>query len=375
MSTREATEADPLLSRQQSAIEAAEAAQAKLKETQQMMDKRIDGFVTALGAEQYLNHLLDRKQANALYPTTLFVARACKGCLIFFVVVCTIGLLTGFLFQGSLELLEEINAMDAIEAPKLMLCPQPWGHKFAVRPHVSKASIVNIPGGQSTPLSEETKHQPGNFSHVPCAPEASQCQCLDFSTVMLRPKQGARAGEYDDWPYLRVEFQAANAGEAPGEQYAFGFYAMDHTIPQTWSYSRLGYMTQGDVSAEEVATGKTEFTDGEPCPRYGFRRTGEQINQHADGRTVLVFGYDVFYLYVIATLGSKWSVFSLVTLCLLFCAAINNFGLFEIMFPEQLDPDDPAQLMPNPILTTLCGRCCMCLVPKRTSTEEEAEGV
>lgn len=375
MSAPEATEADPLLRRQRSAIEAAEAAQAKIAETQAAMDKRVDNIVNALGAEKYLNQLLNRKQAESLYPTTLFVARLCKGCLIFFVVVCTMGLLTGFLFQGSLELLEEINQVDAFEAPKLMLCPQPWGHKFAVRPHVSKAAIVAIPGGEQSPLAEETKHQPGNFTHIPCAPEASQCHCLDFTSVTLRPKEGARAGEYDYWPYLRVEFQAANAGEAPGEQYAFGFYALDHLMPQTWSYSRLGYVTQGDVSAEEVAAGKTEFTDGEPCPRYGFRRTGEQINKHADGRTVLIFGYDVFMLYVIATVGSKWSVFSLVTLCLLFCAAINNFGLFDILFPEQLDEDDPAQLMPNPILTTLCGRCCMCLKPKEEPAAEETGGV
>jgi len=353
-----------------------EAAQEQLKQGQEAVDRKVEIMVERLGVEKYLEKVIQRKQADNLYPTTLLWARVTKAGLAFFVVVCSIALLTGFLFQGSLELLEEINQVDELEAPMVMLCAQPWGTKFAVRPHVQTASLVSIPSGESYPLLErhlgDFGYHVGNFTHIPCPASTSFCHCLDFTTVMLRPKKGQRAAQYDQWPYLKLEFHAANGGDPAGLQYAFGFYAKDGVLPQTWSYAALGSSTQGDIQAEEVATGKTEFTDGEPCPRFDFRRTGEAPNNHADGRTVLMFGYDVFLLYVVAAVGSKWSVFSLITLMLMFCAAINNFGLFDIMFPDALDKENPKQLFPNPILATICGPCFMCCLPKSSVLEKKS---
>ena len=43
----------------------------------------------------------------------------------------------------------------------------------------------------------------------------------------------------------------------------------------------------------------------------------------------------------------RFSVFAIMTILITFCAAINNFGLFDIFFPEKVDELEPAQLEPN----------------------------
>lgn len=325
------------------------AAQRHARAAQMQADEKFNKMVDKLGIEPYMNRVIDKRQFDDYPKTTLFVARLCKGCLVFFVVLCCIGLITGFLFQGSLELLEEVNQVDSFNAPKLALCAQPWGERFKAEPKLNRVDFVSIPSGEISELP------PANYTSIKCPREASGCHCVDMTSVLLKPRKGSRAGEYQTWQYLRVDFEAANSD--PNEsQYAFGFYSED-VLPQQWTYSNLGSISEGDITAEEVAHGKTEFTDGEPCPRFSFRFTGQSPSK--DGRSVLMFGYDVFLLYVIASVGSKWSVFSLLTLLITFCAAVNNFGLFEIIFPEKLDDEDPAQLEPNPVLATVCGMCCI----------------
>jgi len=324
------------------------AASRKSMMLQQEESEKLTRMVEGSRAEPYLNYLIDRRQSELMYEPTLLWARACKGCLVFFVFVCVMGLLTGFLFKGEIGLLEEMNSVEEMALPKVALCPQPWGSRFAIEPVLEKADLLTIPTGAHTSVAS-------NYSTTRCPAHAERCRCYDFTAVSLRPKARDRAGEYSEWQYLRLEFQAANAAD-DNEQYAFGFYAED-ILPQTWSYATLGYITEGDISAEEVAHGKTEFTDGEPSSRFSFRRTGESENH--GGRSVLLVGYDVFLLYVIASVGSKWSMFALVTLLITFCAAVNNFGLFEIVFPDQQGDGEPAPLVVSPLLTVIFSPCCV----------------
>jgi len=357
------------------------AARAKARELEEKADETVNKISSWCGGDTWCNKVVDKRQLEDYPAMTLLVARVCKIMLVFFIVICTTGLLTGFLFQGSLELLEEVNQMDELPAPHLAVCPQPWGAKFAVAPTGLTATLVTIPSGKMTVT---------NFTNLACPKHADQCHCTDFSAVIMKPRgdektsdefsesmealggeaseKVAKRGELTEWEYLLVEFKAENPDKNV-HQYAFGFY--DTHLPQQWTYATLGTKAEGDIRYEEVAHGKTEFTDGEPVSRYSFRLAGESpLGAAKDGRTGIQFGYDRFLAYVIASVGSKWSIFSVMTLLITFCAAINNFGLFEIFFPEKLDEDDPAQLVPNQVLTMTCGRCCICCNPRETAAED-----
>merc|ERR1719352_1216407 len=98
-------------------------------------------------------------------------------------------------------------------------------------------------------------------------------------------------------------------------------------------------------------------------------RLGGESHERTES-TVLLFGYDKFQVREVAAYASRYSFFSVMTVMIMLCAAVNNFGLFEIFFPEKLDEDDPAQLVPSPALTMTCGRCCICCNPKETADLE-----
>lgn len=334
---------------------------------EEQADANVEWAAAKCGGNTWCNMVVDKRQLAEYPAMTLLVARGCKIMLIFFICVCLIGLITGFLFQGSLELLEEVNQMSELAAPRVALCAQPWGSSFAQAPTGLTAELVTIPTGVVTPIS--------NYTGIRCPEAASGCHCTDFSRVVMRPRSHggfkgdeAKRGELTSWDYIRVSFKAGN-NDTKNQQFAFGFY--DVNLPQQWTYARLGHVTEGDIKFEEVAHGKTEFTDGTPVTRYSFRMAGDSTT--TDGATVIQFGYDRFLAYVVASVGSKWSVFSLLTLMITFCAAVNNFGLFEIFFPEKLDEEDPAQLVPSPALTITCGHCCICCKPREPELGSESD--
>merc|ERR1719231_1370156 len=153
------------------------------------------------------------------------------------------------------------------------------------------------------------------------------------------------------------------------KQYAFGFY-LGGMLPQQWSYGDTGQILEGDLRSEEVAEGKTEFSDGTAVSRFAFRKSG--ASQSPDGVTTLVFGYDKYLSYVIASFGSKYSFFAMMTLIITCCAAINNFGLFEIVFPES-NEDGPPELEPNLFIRRIFGSCCYCCNVTSEAQEKEDE--
>jgi len=257
----------------------------------------------------------------------------------------------------------EVVWSQSMPAPNVVICPQPWGAKWTKGGlEVQGAKLQQVPGG----ITDREL----NFTRTPCehiSERLSTCNCFEFQSNLLYP-HGAR-GNLDYLDYIRFTFKGDTGVDMKkSTQYAFGFYPDIKNIPQQWTYGQLGHVSEGDVKLEEVAHGKTEFTEGTAMARYSFRMTGEAANP--DGQTVLVFGYDKYLAYIISSFGDKFSVFAIMTILITFCAAINNFGLFDIFFPEKVDEIEPAQLEPNMCCVAVFGSCCMFCKPKAEITKD-----
>lgn len=310
------------------------------------------------GQDGWCQYVVADEQLEDYPASTLLCARVCRLLLFFFITFCTIGLLSGWLFEGDMTLMEEVITKNKMPLPNLAICPQPWGSTFTGNlMSVESAEMIEVPGGKEVGKAK--------YTETTCPPSDGRllyCSCVDLSENVVSP-QGKR-GELSYFDYIKLRLNAEN--DSPAYQFAIGFYSAD-IAPQQWSYVTEGHIFEGDVKMEEVATGKTEFSDGESVSRFTFRVTGDATAE--DGMTTLIFGYDKFLSFVISSFASKWSFFAMMTLLITFCAAINNFQLFELTFPEK---SETSALEPAPCFRFLCF-CCVCCQPKATEDADEEE--
>jgi len=296
--------------------------------------------------------IVPRDQFEDYPATTVLLARACKVVLLFFILICVTALISAWIFEGKVSFVEEIDQAPFLPAPKVAICPQPWGSQFPQGFKVQDAKLIEIPGGETS--------QDVEWSTQDCALISGRlegCSCLDFSENALAPH--GKRGQLEYLDYIRLRFETGDTRS----QFAFGFYS-ESMLPQQWSYGTLGHAIEGDIRSEEVAEGKTEFTEGTAVTRFAFRVSGD--GPAGDGSTTLIFGYDKYVTYIVSSYGSKFSIFVIMTVLITFCAAINNFGLFDIFFPEK---SDTAKLEPNLCLIGCCP-CCICCTEE--ANEEEA---
>jgi hypothetical protein len=319
-----------------------------LLKQQKMADEKIDNAMRSCG---FCEIVLPEEQLNKYPATLLFWARICRVLLIFFIVFCVLGLMTGWLLEGSMTLLEEIDSKKEIAAPSVAICPQPWGSSFTSdKLTVNDAHILEIPGGK------KGKAVTWSLDQCPSAGgRLAACRCVNLEQNVLHMPEGKR-GQVDHLDYISLSVGGL-ANEGGGSPIAFGFYA-EGLPPQQWTYSEVGHITEGDLRLEEVATGKTEFSDGTSIPRFSYSKTGDTAAP--GGQTTFIFGYDKYLSYVLSSFASKFSFFAMMTLLITCCAAINNFGLFDILFPEK---SETAELEPNICLRFICQPCCVCCRP------------
>lgn len=339
------------------------AAAAAAADMQNKADDMVNTIMNKCGGDTWCNYIVDKRQFEEYPAMTLLVARVVRGLLAFFIVVCVIALVMSYFFEGKITTIEEIDQQEWIPAPNLALCPQPWGTQWGSPIAVQSATMMQVPGGNTDKQLNYTRSDCTELSN-----RLKSCTCFLFSSNILRP-HGER-GNLEYWDYVRLSF-SAEGNPAKSMQYAYGFFADNKRMPQQWTYAQMGHTSEGDVKLEEVAKGKTEFTEGETEPRFSFRLSGEAPSP--DGMTVLIFGYDKYLAYIVSSFGNKYSIFAIMTILITFCAAINNFGLFEIFFPEKVDEDEPAQLQPNLCCATLFGPCCMLCKPKDVNKKELEE--
>jgi hypothetical protein len=258
------------------------------------------------------------------------------------------------------------------KAGKPPLSHHRWGQGVAAPPYAEGGVLRSLmqkskQGTQGISLlQDDAVGRSGAHSHA--GGLLANCFCVNLEQNILTFR-GER-GNVQDLDYVSVTLGNLKNSNPSTKQFAFGFY-LDGMLPQQWSYGDAGQVLEGDLRSEEVATGKTEFSDGTSVPRFAFRKSG--ASESADGVTTLVFGYDKYLSYVIASFASKFSFFAMMTLIITCCAAINNFGLFEIVFPERSD-DGPPELEPNVFLRSIAGYCCYCctLTPEAQKKDEEA---
>jgi len=210
--------------------------------------------------------------------------------------------------------------------------------------------------------TETTRH-----SHTKTGALLDGCFCVNLEQNILHFR-GER-GNVKDLDYVSLTLANLENANLLNKQFAFGFY-LAGMVPQQWTYGDTGQILEGDLRSEEVATGKTEFSDGTAVARFAFRKSG--ATQSPDGVTTLVFGYDKYLSYVMASFASKYSFFAMMTLVITCCAAINNFGLFEIVFPERSE-DGPPELEPNLALRSILGYCCYCCMPTPEAQKADDE--
>jgi hypothetical protein len=329
---------------------------------QQQADHVVEKIMEKCGGDTWCQYLVDKRQFEEYPAMTLLVARVIRAALGFFIVVCVVALVVSYFFEGKITTLEEIDQQEFMQAPNLAVCPQPWGTKFQGEGmFVHGATMIQVP---SAPNYQPKELQ---FNRTDCSflsDRMGTCQCFDFTHVFLHP-HGER-GDLQFFDYIRLEFDAKSDPKQTS-QYAFGFYPPNMRPPQQWSYAELGSVSEGDIRYEEVAHGKTEFTEGTTEPRFGFSSRGFAPNP--GGRTVLVFGYNKFLAFITSSFTERFSIFAIMTVLITFCAAINNFGLFDIFFPEKVSEEDPTQLEPNMCCVMVFGSCCTLCTPK---AEQEA---
>jgi len=327
---------------------------------QKMADRQIEKFNRNCGGghDGWCQYVVADEQLEDFPAATLLCARVCRLLLLFFIIFCVLGLISGWLFEGDMTLMEEVITKNEMPLPNVAICPQPWGSTFTGNlMGVESAEMIQVPGGKNVGKAK--------YTETTCPPSEGRllyCSCVDLSENVIEPH--GKRGELAYFDYIKLRLSAEN--DSPAFQFALGFYAGD-VSPQQWSYVTEGHIVEGDVKMEEVATGKTEFSDGESVARFNFRVTGDAPAE--DGMTTLVFGYDKYLSFVISSFASKWSFFAMMTLLITFCAAINNFQLFELTFPEK---SETSALEPAPCFRFMCF-CFVCCHPKDEGESEDVD--
>jgi hypothetical protein len=250
------------------------------------------------GPDGWCQYVVADEQLEDFPAATLLCARVCRLLLGFFIIFCVLGLISGWLFEGDMTLMEEVITKNKMPLPNIAVCPQPWGSTFTGNLlTVESAQMVEVPGGKNVGDAK--------YTETTCPPSDGRllyCSCVDLSENIVKPE--GKRGELAYFDYIKLRLSAEN--DSPAFQFALGFYSGD-IAPQQWSYVTEGHIVEGDVKMEEVATGKTEFSDGDSVSRFSFRVTGDA--QSEDGMTTLVFGYDKYLSFVISSFASKWSFF------------------------------------------------------------------
>lgn len=302
-------------------------------------DARIEKWVKWCGCDPYGEMLVDGRQLEEYSYMTLLCARLLRFFLAFMVCTCVSGLIVSVAFElldGPAKGLAYVQVQEVatLQMPKVALCP-PWGKVFSDDLTKVNAELVSIPSGGVQALS--------NFTRTEC-PEP-QCTCFDFSSVQVKSPRVQ---------YVRLEFSAAD----PEGEFGFGFYLARNDPSQSWSYARLGTETTGDLSVDVTNAASHSLQ------RFAFATTETGV-ANVDGRlTSLVFGYNEFVKHVREIPSTEWTIAKAIAIFITLCAAVNNFGLFDLCFVPKVDDDEPAQLEPAPCLATIFGTCFPCCLPR-----------
>lgn len=290
----------------------------------------------------------------------LLCARALRMFLIVFVVIATVGLIAGFILKralpggGALEM----QQVQKLGAPSVMLCASPWGTSFRSF-KVNSVEKGVLPGTSFSALKFDEKA-------VNTSAALSKCQHVLLSTVLM---PHGDIGQYTSFETIRLGF----AAETEDGTYNFGFTNKDGPLPQVWSYASLGSRVTGRIDYDQLNVGKNEVFDGTPRSSLTFQSTGSVSTK--SGVTELEYFYQSFVIRTFSVQTHGLSLLSLVTFILLVAAAVNNCGLFDIFFVEYVPDDEQPVLEPNIFCRATLGTCFSSCRRRKVLEEETVEAV
>jgi len=333
--------------------------------------KKLDGGVALIGDE--VNQRMPSKMRDfcdtwVVAPNqfenmedpvgAMLCARALRMFLIVFVITATVGLIVGFIFKSALPGggALEMEQVEKLGAPSVMLCASPWGTSFkSFKVHSVEKGVV--PGTSFSALK---------FDEVAVNASAtlSKCQHVLLSTVLL---PHGEIGQYTSFDTIRLGFNA----ETEDGTYNFGFTNSDGPLPQVWSYASLGSRVTGHINYDQLNVGKNEVFDGTPRSSLTFQSTGS-VNSKS-GVTELEYFFQSFAIRTLSVQSHGLTLFTVVTFVLLVAAAVNNCGLFDIFFVEYIPDDEQPVLEPNIFFRATLGKCFSSCRRRKVIEDETVE--
>jgi hypothetical protein len=275
----------------------------------------------------------------------MLCARALRMFLIVFVITATVGLIVGFILKralpggGALEM----EQVEKLGAPSVMLCASPWGTSFK-NFKVNSVEKGIVPGDESYFSAVKFDEKAVNSTAT-----LSKCQHVLLSTVLM---PHGEIGQYTSFDTIRLGFTA----ETEDGTYNFGFTNSDGPLPQVWSYASLGSRVTGHINYDQLNVGKNEVFDGTPRSSLTFQSSGS-VNSKS-GVTELEYFYQSFMIRTLSVQTHGLTLFTVVTFVLLVAAAVNNCGLFDIFFVEYVPDDEPPPVLePNVFFRATLGKC------------------
>jgi len=278
----------------------------------------------------------------------LVCARVLRGFLIFFIITSSIGLCVGFFFKASLASPMETEQYGEMDAPSVVFCASPWGTDFlgfdvisVQEGEVPGKAFASLPGNNWSVQSFNA-----SLGHE-TASMLTGCKVIALNDVRLHPH--GKVAQYTAFDTIRM---AINAQTEDG-MFNFGFANADGELPQRWAYGSLGERLSGEISYDQVNVGASDVSEGTPRSILGFKGQG---STNLGTRTEVEYYFGYFMVRVLSAQAKGLTIFACVAFVLLFAAAVNNCGLFELFFVEYIpDDEEPPALVPNLVCQAICG--------------------
>jgi len=321
----------------------------------------------------FADRIVDQRQFQ-LYPwATLQCARCVWICILGGVLVTIAALLFG-LFHGRLEVETTTIKHEHLPLRRMVICPS-WG-QTDMKLNVKALMLGNL----FTTSEPDWKRQ--NFTANKCPPfkyyefrretpylsdmkelekvNAMGCICID-SDVELAPHAVGK-------DFARVAL-SAEFTQDPTKMLSIGFNDGGVDYPGDWNYVGIGARTVADLTLETYVYGRTPFTRGTGIELYTFGVKNAMTlpeSQRVDGAdTEVVVAYGSYYDNQILDFSAVFSFFAMVTFAAIIIATINSLQIFNLCFPEVVDPNEPQQLQPSMLFQWTLGSCLPCCRRKK----------
>jgi hypothetical protein len=293
----------------------------------------------------------------------LLCARILRMVLIITVVTALLSLIIAFVIKHALPGggVVEMSQVSSLPAPSVMICPSPWGSRFRSF-QVASVQEGSTPGGEAFhDVDFDVKDVNmqallGNdfladIEHLGQGDDLGVLEKCHRVMLSLDLHPHGHPGTYTAFDTVRVGFRASTVDG----NFNFGFFNDDGKLPQVWSFASLNDHTTGYINYDQLNIGKNEMVSGVPHSNLAFQNAGHANSTR--GMTELEFYYRYFMVRNVAGQDDRVGAYIIISFLLLMVAAINNCGIFDILFVEHVPHGEEPPLEPNALFRAMCGPC------------------